>query len=83
MLLQIKCVIIFHSLGECVTQLEIEFKYNAEINSAQAGVCIFSKADVSILKTEYLSFGRNSKVIGTSHESEARSFSAKDNSVNV
>lgn len=62
---------------------ESEFKYNTEISSAQAGVCIFPKADVSILKTEHLSFGRNSKVIGTSCESEARSFSAKDNSGNV
>lgn len=62
---------------------ESEFKYNTEISSAQAGVCIFPKADVSILKIEHLSFGRNSKVIGTSCESEARSFSAKDNSGNV
>lgn len=62
---------------------EIEFKYNVEISSVQAGVCIFLKADVSILKTEHLSFGRNSKVIGTSHESKARIFSAKDNSVNI
>lgn len=58
-----------------MSQLESKFKYNREIRSAQAGVCIFSKAVVSILKTEHLSFGRNLKVVGTSHQSDAQIFS--------
>lgn len=70
-----KYVITFHSLGECVSQIESKFIYNREIRSAQARVCIFSKTDASILKTEHLSFGRNSKIRGTSHKSDAEIFS--------
>ena len=54
---------------------ETKFKYNREIRSGQARVCIFSKAAISILKAKHLSFGRNSKVVWTSHQSDARIFS--------
>lgn len=65
-------VITFHFLGECVSQLESKLQCNREITSAQAEVCIFSKTDVTILKPEHLSFGRNSKIIGSLHKSDAR-----------